>query len=96
MFSLGQIAYDQLNFKEAARWFLKASKIGHPRSDYYLGNMFLHGKGVSPDPFRAKISLEVAAKGGIGYARRLLNGRQLRRQLIRENAILINRWSQSR
>ncbi len=92
MFSLGQMAYDQKHFKEAIRWFSKASKLGHPRSNYYLGSILLYGKGIPSDPFRAKKCLEAAADTGVGYAKRLLNGGRLKRLLLRENNVAVNRW----
>jgi hypothetical protein len=95
MFSLGQMAYDNRSFAEALHWFTKAAKTGHPRSNYYLGAMLLWGKGVAPDPFRAKNCLEAAVNSGVGYARRVLNGLQLRRCLNRENACIADRWRQA-
>ena len=94
LFSLGQIEFDKKNFKEAARWFAKAAKKGHPRSNYYLGRMLLHGWGVRPDPFRARVCLKTAVKLGVGYANRLLRGKRLRRELVQETNVAVNCWRQ--
>ena len=92
MFSLGQMAFDQKNFKEAARWFSKAGKKDHPRSNQYLGRMLIHGYGVPIDPFRARVCLKKAVAGGLGFANRLLNGRKLKRLLVKETNVAVNGW----
>jgi len=94
MFSLGQMAFDKKDFKEAARWLSKAARKDHPRSNYYLGRMLIHGWGVRPDPFRARRCLKTAASQGVAYAKRLLRGQRLKRDLVQENNAAVNRWRQ--
>jgi uncharacterized protein len=94
MFSLGQIAFDKKDFKEAAQWFSKAARRDHPRSNYYLGRMLIHGWGVGTDPFRARRCLKTAASLDVAYAKRLLRGQQLKRNLNQESNVAVNHWRQ--
>lgn len=92
IFGLGQMAFDQKDFKDAARWFSKAAKKDHPRSNQYLGRMLIHGYGVPVDPFRARVCLERAMAGGISHAKRLLNGKKFKQLLLKETNVAVNGW----
>ena len=37
------------DFKEAAKWYLKAAEKGHAKAQYKLGTMYTQGKGVHQD-----------------------------------------------
>lgn len=92
LFCLGQLAFDQKDFREASHWFSKAAKKDHPRSNLYLGRMFTYGYGVPLDPFRARVCLKKAAASGLGHAGRLLKGQRLKRLLVVETNVAVNRW----
>ena len=75
-FSLGQLAFDQLEFVEALSWFRRAVRSEHPRSAYYLGRMYLEGLGVTRDPSKAAELLRAASQLGVKPAGRLFRSRR--------------------
>jgi TPR repeat protein len=72
MFSLGQIAYMEKDFSESLMWFRRAEKTGHPRSSYYIGRQFWNGQGVEQNRKEAIRLFQIAAKGKVEEAVRLL------------------------
>jgi TPR repeat protein len=58
------------DFEAAMKWYLKAakSKYPHPGAMYRIGMLYLEGKGVTQDTQTAIKWLELASKGGAGWA----------------------------
>jgi hypothetical protein len=79
MFSLGEIAYDQRDYHEAAVWFKRAIEAGHSRSLYWMGMLYWKGRGVPKDQNTARKLFHQAAEKKVYEAKRLLS--------------LWNRWS---
>lgn len=52
------------NYKEAAKWYLKAAKQGMPEAELEIGLMYGEGKGVRKDASRAIYWLLSAARKG--------------------------------
>ena len=52
------------DFKEAAKWYLKAAEKGHAKAQYKLGTMYTQGKGVHQDHMEAARWLGKAAQQG--------------------------------
>ena len=50
--------------RQAAQWFVRASRQGHVEAQYTLGLMFFTGKGVREDRAQAMRWFQRAAKGG--------------------------------
>jgi hypothetical protein len=80
-FSLGQLFFDAGNYSHAKRWFFKAVAQNHPRSNYYLGRMYLAGLGVRKDAVKAKSLLRNATRLRAPFAIRLLRSCWLKREL---------------
>jgi TPR repeat protein len=60
------------NFEEAFKYFSVAAERGHPESVYYLGRMYIEGKYVTRDPFKAFKYFERAAELNVVDAKVLL------------------------
>jgi TPR repeat protein len=58
------------DYESAMKWYLKAagSKHPHPGAMYRIGMLYLEGKGVPQDTETAIKWLELASKGGAGWA----------------------------
>ncbi|HBB17858.1 MAG TPA: hypothetical protein DCZ97_12985 [Syntrophus sp. (in: bacteria)] len=41
------------DYKKAAELFRQAGELGDSRAQYYLAQLYLHGRGVSRDPVEA-------------------------------------------
>ncbi|MGD9161133.1 MAG: tetratricopeptide repeat protein [Desulfobacteraceae bacterium] len=72
MFSLGQIAYDQHNDIDAMKWFERAFKKNHFRSQYWIGKLYWHGRGVEQDKKKGVQLFNLAAKRKVKKAKRTL------------------------
>lgn len=62
LYADGLSAYKKSDYEQAAVNFLKAAKSGNMESYYYLGLMYLDGKGVDKDSNTAFLSIQKAAK----------------------------------
>jgi uncharacterized protein len=86
MFSLGQIAYDERNFRDAVTWFKRAVDAGHSRSRYWFGKLYWRGHGVAEDRKEAMRLFHRAATDKVTEAQRVLRflsrtgGRRSRRR----------------
>lgn len=80
-FSLGQLSYDSGRYASAKKWFLKAVAQNHPRSNYYLGRMYLAGLGVPKDATTARSFLRKAVDLRDHRAMRLLQSKRLTKEL---------------
>ena len=66
-FSNGGLIYmntNPPNYAEAARWFERATAMGHSDADFYLGYMYLQGLGVPRNANRAAQLLQRAYRAG--------------------------------
>lgn len=72
MFSLGQMAYDELDYMDAEVWFRRASDKGHARSLFWLGKLFWRGDGVFEDRKQAMALFQKAAANKVAEAKRVL------------------------
>ncbi len=72
MFSLGQIAYDELDHSEALLWFRRASDAGHHRSLYFIGRHYCRGDGLEQDKKEAIKYFHRAASHKVKEAQRVL------------------------
>ncbi len=72
MFSLGQMAYGQGEYRRARDWFGRAIDRGHHRSRYWLGKLYWRGHGVAKDRAIAQREFQAAARRKDPEARRLL------------------------
>ncbi len=48
-FDRGKTAYNTKNYKQAAKWFLKAAEQGDSAAQYNIGRMYFDGRGVPQD-----------------------------------------------
>jgi TPR repeat protein len=78
-FSLGQLYYDKKSYKQAIPWFRKGIKEHHKKSLYYLGRMYLEGKGVQTDYTKAEALLKDSVTQGYYLAKRLLQSKRIKR-----------------
>lgn len=46
-FSIAELAYDEMNFKEAFKWFWILAQQGNAEAAYYLGIMYANGEYVT-------------------------------------------------
>jgi len=72
MFSLGRIAYIELDFTESLLWFGRAVEAGHSRSLYWIGKHHWFGQGVPKNRKEALRLFHVAANKKVIAARRVL------------------------
>ncbi len=81
------------DFKEAAKWYLKAAEKGHAKAQYKLGTMYTQGKGVHQDHLEAARWLGKAAQQGYEPAKRQIQerGTKLKDQLLKEPLGLLQR-----
>lgn len=78
-FSLGQLAYDDDEFVEAAVWFRQAVRRRHPRAGYYLARLYLDGRGVRRNVATASKLLSDAVRYELPEAKRLLHSKRFQR-----------------
>jgi TPR repeat protein len=77
-YSLAQLVYDEeKDYKGAFKLFLKSASNGHLKSCYFLGRMYLEGKGVKQNIEEAKKYLKKAMLE-IPQARRLLESKKFK------------------
>ena len=65
MYSLGQIYLlenDHINYKEALHLFKQSAKLGVQESNFFLGNIYLHGLGVKPNSIEAARYFKLGAE----------------------------------
>jgi TPR repeat protein len=71
-YNLGVMYYEgqgmEQDFKDAAKWFRKASEQGNPGAQINLGLMYLRGKGIMEDDKEAAKWFRKAAEQGIADA----------------------------
>lgn len=72
MFSLGQMAYGDGDYRRARDWFGRAIDRGHHRSRYWLGKLYWRGHGVQKNRALAQKQFQAAARRKDPEARRLL------------------------
>ena len=58
--------------KQAIKWFTRAAERNHDGALYWLGDIYLNGRGVPYDRIKANHYLEAAAGAGNIDARRIL------------------------
>lgn len=63
-FAYGMIQYQKGNYKEAAKWYLKAANKNHQRARYELGKMYVNGKGVPVNYLRAYFLFTISEEQG--------------------------------
>ncbi len=66
---MGHECYEEGDYDKALEYFTKAAELGDAAAQYYLGRMYMEGKGVEKDNEKAVYHLEKAAIGGHPYAR---------------------------
>ena len=69
---LGEEAYGNSNYEEAAKWFRKAAEKGSAEGQYKLGYQYKKGEGLEKDYKQAAILFHEAAKKGYAKAQRHL------------------------
>jgi TPR repeat protein len=72
MFSLGQMAYDERDYKGALVWFRRAADKDHARSLFWIGKLSWRGHGIAPDKKQAMTLFQKAAAAKVPEARRVL------------------------
>jgi TPR repeat protein len=59
---------DEIDPRQALRWYEAAARAGDGEAQYQVGMMYLQGLGVERDPERAKTWLLAARRNQIGMA----------------------------
>jgi hypothetical protein len=74
------------DFKEAAKWYLKAAEKGNAKAQYKLGTMYTLGKGVRQDHIEAARWFGKAAQQGYEPFKRQIQerGAKLKDQLLKD------------
>jgi TPR repeat protein len=73
--------YDKGRYVSAKKWFQKGVAQNHPRSNYYLGRMYLVGLGVRKDVIKARSFLRKAVSLHAPRAKRLFQSNKLKQEL---------------
>jgi len=65
----GPFLFDAGEFAKAGTYLLRSVARGDPRSEWVLGMMYFHGRGVEPDLLRGYALVSLAVDGGLQEAR---------------------------
>ncbi len=68
LYQEADIAYENKDYTNAAKYFQQAADLGHVPSKYALGALYLNGEGVPKDPAKALSLFQDAAYNGYRYA----------------------------
>ena len=64
MVNLGIIRYTRAEYEEAYKWFNSAAYRNDPDAQFYLGRLYIEGKGVERDIDRGVVWLRISAGNG--------------------------------
>ena len=67
-FESARISYEEADFATALAEFTPLARRGDPKAQYYLGEMYRKGEGLTADPAKAYAWYFKAAEGGYGPA----------------------------
>lgn len=76
-FSLGQLYYDSNDYEKAMIWLNKGVKVDHKKCMYYMGRMYIEGKGVKQNYDKGIKLLIKSSSMGYYVATRLLRSKKI-------------------
>jgi hypothetical protein len=81
------------DYKEAAKWYLKAAEKGHAQAQYKVGTLYTLGRGVSKDRLEATKWFGKAAQQGYEPVKQQIQetGTKLRDQLLKDPLGMLQR-----